>query len=136
MTDFKNDPNYEECLVTFFDVLGFRNLLNTRSGAEISELLSTLRFVSEGDAAPPTRSDEMRVISEVHAEIISDAIVRVMTTETQYRIGPLIWNLIDLLYIQNVGVNAQGSTTFKTDAITVSPLLMVIALTSSGPPTD
>ena len=35
MTDFKNDPDYEECLVTFFDVLGFRNLLHTRSGAEI-----------------------------------------------------------------------------------------------------
>jgi len=33
MTDFNADPDYEECLGTFFDVLGFRNLLHTRSGA-------------------------------------------------------------------------------------------------------
>lgn len=49
MTDFNADPDYEECLVTFFDVLGFRNLLHTRSGAEIREMLSTFRQVSEGD---------------------------------------------------------------------------------------
>lgn len=60
MTDFENDPNYEQCLVTFFDVLGFRNLLNTRSGAEIRRLLSTFRRVSEGDATAPTRSDPMK----------------------------------------------------------------------------
>ncbi len=115
MTDFEADPDYEECLVTFFDVLGFRNLLNTRSGAEIRELLRTFRHVSEGDATPPTRSDEMRMISEVHAEIVSDAIVRVRTTETQYHAGPLVWELIDLLHIQidclQSGILVRGAMT-------------------------
>lgn len=60
MTDFENIPDYEECLVTFFDVLGFRNLLLTRSGAEIRHLLSIFRRVSEGDATPPTRSNQLR----------------------------------------------------------------------------
>lgn len=115
MTDFNADPDYEECLVTFFDVLGFRNLLHTRSGAEIRELLSTFRHVSEGDAEPPTRSDEMRMSSQVHAEIISDAIVRTRTTETQYHAGPLVWELIDLLHIQidclNSGILVRGAMT-------------------------
>lgn len=115
MTDFNADPDYEECLVTFFDVLGFRNLLQTRSGAEIRELLSLFRRVSEGDAVRPTRSDEMRMISEVHAEIVSDAIVRTRTTETQYHAGPLVWELIDLLHIQidclNNGILVRGAMT-------------------------
>lgn len=115
MTDFENDDDYEECLVTFFDVLGFKNLLNTRSAAEISELLSTFRFVSEGDATPPTRSDEMRMTSEVHAEIVSDAIVRVRTIETQYQVGALVWELIDLLHIQTQclmkGILVRGAMT-------------------------
>ncbi len=38
--------------------------------------------------------------SQVHAEIVSDAIVRTRTTETQYHAGPLVWELIDLLHIQ------------------------------------
>lgn len=107
MTDFNADPDYEECLVTFFDVLGFRNLLHTRSGAEIREMLSTFRQVSEGDAEAPARSDDMRMLSQVHAEIVSDAIVRTRTTETQYRVGPLVWELIDLLYIQIDCLNSR-----------------------------
>jgi len=100
MTDFENDPDYEECLVTVFDVLGFRNLLNTRSGAEIRDLLSLFRRLSEGNAAPALRSDEVRMVSEAHTEIVSDAIVRSRTIETQYQVGPLVWEIIDLLHIQ------------------------------------
>lgn len=55
--------------------------------------------VCEGDATPPTRSDEMRMLSEVNAEIVSDEIVRTRTIETQYQAGPLVWKLIDLLHI-------------------------------------
>lgn len=82
MTDFENDPDYEECLVTFFDVLGFRNLLNTRSGAEIRDRLSLFRRLSEGNAASARRSAEERMVSEAHTEIVSDAIVRSRTIET------------------------------------------------------
>ena len=90
MTDFNTDPGYEDCLVTFFDILGFRNLLNTKSSAEISEFLSVFRQSSQTeDIVPATRSDEVRLHSEVTAEIVSDAIVRVRTTETQYHVWAL-----------------------------------------------
>lgn len=128
MTDFENDPDYEECLVTFFDVLGFRNLLHTRSGAEIRDLLSMFRRVSEGDATPPTRSDEMRMISEVHAEIVSDAIVRTRTIETQYQAGPLVWELIDLLHIQ---IECVANGILVRGAMTIGP--MHLGIDFSGP---
>ncbi|MFY2824191.1 hypothetical protein [Ruegeria sp. MALMAid1280] len=40
------------------------------------------------------------MISEVYAAIVSDAIARVRTMETQYQAGPLVWELIDLLHIR------------------------------------
>jgi hypothetical protein len=43
MNDFETDPDYEDCLVTYIDILGFRSLLNTRSGAEIRQSLSKFR---------------------------------------------------------------------------------------------
>lgn len=116
MTDFRTDTAYEECVVTFFDILGFRHLLNTRSGAEISDILQKFRRLSEIDEiVPAQRSDEVRLQSEAQIEIISDAIVRVRTTETQYASGPLIWEIIDLLHIQidclNRGILIRGAST-------------------------
>ncbi|KRS10697.1 hypothetical protein, partial [Roseovarius indicus] len=128
MTDFENDPDYEECLVTVFDVLGFRNLLHTRSGAEIRDLLSMFRRVSEGDATSLTRSDEMRMISEVHAEIVSDAIVKTRTLETQYQAGPLVWELIDLLHIQ---IECVANGILVRGAMTIGP--MHLGIDFSGP---
>lgn len=128
MTDFDNDPDYEECLVTFFDVLGFRNLLHTRSGAETRDLLLMFRRVSEGDATPPTRSDEMRMTSEVHAEIVSDAIVRTRTIETQYQAGPLVWEIIDLLHIQ---IECVANGILVRGAMTIGP--MHLGIDFSGP---
>lgn len=116
MTDFATDTDYEECVVTFFDILGFRHLLNTRSGAEISGILQNFRRLSQTEEiVPAQRMAEVRLQSEVKAEIISDAIVRVRTTETQYSSGPLIWEIIDLLHIQidclNRGILIRGATT-------------------------
>ena len=128
MTDFENDPDYEECLVSFFDVLGFRNLLSTRSGAEIRRLLSTFRRVSEGDASTATRSDEMRMTSEVHAEIVSDAIVRTRTIETQYQAGPLVCEIIDLLHIQ---IECVANGILVRGAMTIGP--MHLGANFSGP---
>jgi hypothetical protein len=52
MTDIEHAPYYEECLVTFFDVLGFRNLLHTRSSVEIRHLLSMFRRLAKKQLSP------------------------------------------------------------------------------------
>lgn len=110
------DPDYEVCLVTFFDILGFRALLGRQSAAEIRETMSRFRRLSKGaDVAPVRRMKEARVQSQVLAEIISDAIVRVRTTETQHQDGALIWEIIDLLHIQieciDKGILLRGAMT-------------------------
>jgi hypothetical protein len=101
MTDEQVDRGYEKCIVTFIDILGFSNQLEIRPAAELAENLRRFRRFSEGDEeCEPQRMDEVRLQSEVRAEVVSDAIVRVRTTETQYQSGPFIWELIDLLHIQ------------------------------------
>ena len=92
---------YERCVVTFLDILGFRSLLARKSAEEIASDLVKFREFTEGDEPyQPQRMKDCRIQSEVRAEIISDAIVRVRTTETQYQDGPFVWELLDLLHIQ------------------------------------
>ena len=49
MTDFENDPDYEECLVTFFDVLGFPTSLRAApvSRRPLPERQSCLRATTK-----------------------------------------------------------------------------------------
>jgi hypothetical protein len=92
---------YEECVVTFLDVLGFRALLRSESADQIAKILNILRSVSKPDTPlEVTRSDEFRIQSEAVQEIISDAVVRARTLNTKYRDGAFIWEIIDLLHIQ------------------------------------
>lgn len=115
-TDFAADAGYEECLVTFFDILGFRALLNSRSASEIRGAMALFRNLSKGDDIEPARRmKDVRVQSQVHAEIISDAIVRTRTTQTQYHEGVFFWELLELLHIQieciDKGILLRGAMT-------------------------
>lgn len=101
--DFEQDPNYERCIVSFLDILGFRHMVNTENAESISSKLHIFRHsaIPGGDEYEPAkRSDEVRLNSEVRLEIISDAVVRARTIETQSNTGPLTWELLDLLHIQ------------------------------------
>ncbi|MBL4795961.1 MAG: hypothetical protein JKY50_00955 [Oleispira sp.] len=127
--NFENDEGYEECIVTFLDILGFRALLNSKSSTEITEIMTTFRRLSEPEEVEKvTRSAEVRLNSEACAEIISDAIVRVRTTETQYSMGPLIWELLDLLHIQ---IECVAKGILIRGATTVGP--MHVGLNMDGP---
>ncbi len=47
MTDPDCENNgYERCIVTFFNILGFRALLKQRSASEIASMMSTFRYVA------------------------------------------------------------------------------------------
>ena len=82
-SDYYDDDGYERCVVTFFDILGFRALLKQRSASEIASMMSTFRTVSESDEPiePVRRMKEARVISQPQVEWISDAIVRSRTVD-------------------------------------------------------
>jgi hypothetical protein len=92
---------YEPCVVSFIDVLGFRNLLGTRSAADIYGLLTQLEKFTRPDEEVPARSmDEVRLQSRAFAFTVSDAIVRARPYDTQYHDGAFFNELYDLLHAQ------------------------------------
>lgn len=99
---------YERCIVTFIDILGYRELLRTRHSSEIRDALDALRRFTRGDGddeEPPRRSDEFRLCSQAFSESVSDAVVRVRTIETQSLDGPFLYELLDLMHAQVECVN-------------------------------
>lgn len=109
---------YERAIVTFIDILGFRSLLATRDAGEILEILRLLRDYTRGDGHEeprPRSSDEIRLYSQSFSESVSDAVVRVRTTETQSRDGPFLYELINLMHAQieclNRGILIRGGLT-------------------------
>jgi hypothetical protein len=109
---------YERAIVTFVDILGFRSLLATRDAGQILEILQLLRAYTRGDGHEEPRSrsfDEIRLYSQSFSESVSDAVVRVRTTETQSQDGPFLYELLNLMHAQiaclNRGILIRGGLT-------------------------
>ena len=92
---------YEPCIVSFIDVLGFRNLLETRHAHDIREVLLQLREFSaplEDRLKRPVK--DARLLSRAFADSVSDAVVRVRVYDTHYYDGAFFHELLDLLHMQ------------------------------------
>jgi hypothetical protein len=101
--------SYEPCVVSFIDVLGFRDLISTWSAGNIFNSLSLLKAFTrpdEGDATPTPRTRK-RSYSRAFAYALSDSIIRVRTYDTQFHDGALFAELLDLLHAQ-VSLVANG----------------------------
>lgn len=108
VTRADRDRGYEQCVVTFIDILGFRHLLATRNASEIVDALASLREFTAGDAndrPPPRRMAEVRLNSESYSEAVSDAVVRVRPVEIQAPDGAFVNELIDLVHATVACVN-------------------------------
>lgn len=106
---------YVRCVVTYLDIMGFKALFASKTAGEIATDLTRFRKFAEGDEpGKPRNMTDFILQSRVHAEIVSDAVVRVRTTNTEYRDGPFVWELLDLLHIQieciNAGIILRGAT--------------------------
>lgn len=92
---------YEPSIVSFIDVLGFRDLLATRHAHDIRDIMLRLReFTTPDDFEKPRRMKDARMISRAFADSVSDAVVRVRVYDTQYRDGAFFHELLDLLHAQ------------------------------------
>lgn len=105
-------------MVTFIDILGYRDLLNTRTAHEIVTIVNALRRFTAGDSdegEPPRRMDEHRLYSQAFSESVSDAVVRVRTVDTQSSDGAFVLELIDLMHAMiecvNRGILIRGGMT-------------------------
>lgn len=112
----KTETGYEECIVTYLDILGFRSMLESQTPREIAQTLEEFRWITKPSKLESKREPkEVGEESVVRVEIISDAIVRARTTKAMYQGGYLFWELLDLLHIQcsciNSGVIVRGALT-------------------------
>ena len=103
MNSSKSARSYEECIVTYLDILGFQHLLANSSVDEVRRILKVFRHVSRPSGV------------QVHMEIVSDAIVRATTISRKHRAGALFTELLDLLHIQIAsianGIIVRGALT-------------------------
>ena len=90
---------YEPCIVAFIDVLGFRDLVNSRSAADVQDAISALQHFTTPDNEELSKSDR-RLFSQAQARSVSDAVVRIRPYVTEYRDGALIHEILDLLKAQ------------------------------------
>lgn len=92
---------YEPCIVSFIDVLGFRDLLANRHAHDIRDVLLQLREFTAPSAGTMARGmKNARLFSRAFADSVSDAVVRARVFDTQYGDGALFHELLDLLHAQ------------------------------------
>jgi len=108
---------YEPCIVSFIDVLGFRDLLATRHAHDIRDIMLRLRkFTTPDEGERPRRMKDARLYSQPFADSVSDAVVRVRVFDTQYRDGAFFHELLDLLHAQ---VQCVGSGVVVRAGVTI-----------------
>lgn len=85
---------YRPAVVTFVDILGFRELVATRSAGDIRRIIDLVRRFG----APDTAEDD--VFETTRAVAFSDSIIRVRAFDTPYPSGALFHELLDLVHMQ------------------------------------
>ena len=92
---------YSKAIVTFLDILGFRNLVTTESAEEVDRKLNSVeRFT----APIYIKGDDLDRQLEPSVIWFSDSVVRVRQLETEANLaspsGLLFWELLDLVHAQ------------------------------------
>ena len=92
---------YRDCVVSFVDVLGFRDLLKSKPPEEIQSLILGVReslSPKSDDADPGDKLGKMS--SKPFGFSLSDAVVRIRPYDTKFRDGALFYEILDLMYAQ------------------------------------
>lgn len=109
--------DYKNCLVSFFDILGFREIINNKDPDFISEVLCNLRKHAKPD-------DFLQSTYEIDSIAFSDNIVRSVHIESNANIerpnGLLWFELFQLAWLQSQLIFEYG--VFLRGAITVGQL--------------
>ncbi|MFO6463467.1 hypothetical protein ACK8OR_03660 [Jannaschia sp. KMU-145] len=108
---------YQDCLVTFIDILGFRELLATQPASQIAEHLQLFRRVS-GVKNGQRQGTDTEHKSATRIETISDAIVRIVPDQehdsyTGSRIYDEVLSLVEIqIECLQRGLLVRGATAF------------------------
>lgn len=101
---------YKEAVITFVDILGFKNLINTSTYEEVAAKLSTVRRLSGLNEAEDGEGFQPRIIQ------FSDSIIRIRPLDAvankESRYGLMFFEMLDLVHMQgeliNHGVCVRG----------------------------
>lgn len=107
---------YRPCIISLFDILGFKDLVTKSICSEIYNLLETFRYFSLPHDNLSERVQESREISIFN---FSDTVIRILPIDNKsnlvYPDGIVFHELIDLIHIQseliNKGVLIRGAVT-------------------------
>ena len=108
-----NQPqsNYRRAIVTYLDILGFREIVSSKSASEIAQILVTLKEISSDG------NDAETVLEPGDAGSIafSDAVVRVCPVDAGHKTGAVYHELNSLAFAQAAlaeeGVFLRGGVT-------------------------
>lgn len=76
------ESQYETGIVSFIDILGFRDLLRTLTASDVRDIILKLREFGKGDGdtrPEPRRMKDYRLHSEAFSESVSDGVIRCRT---------------------------------------------------------
>ncbi|MDJ0627605.1 MAG: hypothetical protein QNJ44_05050 [Rhodobacter sp.] len=129
MTENNLESQYKDCFVTFFDILGFSELLRSRSPTHIAEILSVFRALSINGEEPTAIANAsfQPPANGTRIEIVSDAIVRVRPNRIDplTKMSELFDEMIVLKEIQigclQKGILVRGATTLGSMYIDDDP---------------
>lgn len=107
---------YRSAVVTFLDVLGFRELVRLRSADEMLEIVHLMqKFASSSDSDLVHELNMEDDISWTRTVAFSDSVARVRPFDLPYSDGSLFHEILDLVHAQadlaNHGVIVRGGLT-------------------------
>lgn len=102
MSETTPAPAYRWAVITFLDILGFREWVSTGDPADIRRVLSRLRTFAAGPdnldgSLPPGGSMTFEMTRSI---AFSDSIVRVRFFDTDYSSGAIFHEILNLLHAQ------------------------------------
>lgn len=121
---------YRPCIISFFDILGFKDIIDKLTCDEIYKLLEIFRYFT---LPKDSLSKEVIAAREIGIFNFSDSIIRVLPIDNksnlQYPEGIIFHELIDLIHIQgeliDKGILIRGAITlgnvFHSEEIVYGP---------------
>ena len=111
----KSAATYRPAIVTFIDVLGFRELVRKSSAEEIRKIVQLTQRKASSDPDELTALERKEDVNWTRTVAFSDSIIRVRPYDAEYSEGPLFYEVIDLVHAQadlaNQGIFIRGGMT-------------------------
>lgn len=106
---------YRRALVTFIDILGFRELVTTKSPAEVRKIIHQVQNFGGRTDDPDQEENSDSEVNWTRTFAFSDSIIRIRPFDSDYHEGALFFEILALVQMQgelaDLGVFVRGGLT-------------------------